>query len=258
MISSLALLLIVAAPVKLAAPGFQTVNFDSKLADLYLDRFIVLAKNPDLVIVTSRDISQVLGMERQRELVGCGSSNCVAELAGALGADAMLSGTVAKSEKSITLVIHAIRANDASELVSATVRADNEDALQDWIETHAKEFGAQLVARTRGEAVDSTPSWPRWALLTGGIVVGGTGALVRSLAEGAANDLRAASRTEPVDVAATVSRGRTFETSGNVLLGVGAALIVTGAVLFIVQTPQPQLAFIATPNGVAVVAGGSF
>ena len=260
MIGSLTLLLLAAGPVKLAAPGFQAVNFDAKLADLYLDRFIVLAKNPDLVVVTSRDISQVLGMERQRELLGCGSSSCVAELAGALGADAMLSGTVAKSERSITLVIRAIRANDASELVSATVRADNEDELQDWIETHAKEFGEQLVARVRGVSIaqTTTSAWPRITLLAGGIVLAGTGAILRGLAEGPANELKSASRTQPVDINGAITRGRTFETSGNALLGIGGALVVTSAVLFVLQRPAPQLALVVTPNGAAVITGGSF
>jgi len=261
MLSSILLISLAATPVKLAAPGFQAVNFDPKLADLYLERFVVLTKNDDLSIVTSRDISQVLGMERQRELLGCGTTNCVAELAGAMGADAMLSGTVAKSDRSITMVLRAIRANDASELVSATVRVDNEDALQDWIEAHAREFGEQLVARYRGVARASasvSPAWPRITILAGGLVLAGVGSVARGLAEGPATQLRKASPAEPIDIPATVAQGRVFESAGNVMLGVGAAAIVTAAVLFIVQRPAPSLAILPTPNGVAVVAGGTF
>ncbi len=261
MFSSILLLSLAATPVKLAAPGFQAVNFDPKLADLYLDRFVVLTKNDDLSIVTARDISQVLGMERQRELLGCGTTNCVAELAGAMGADAMLSGTVAKSDRSITMVLRAIRANDASELVSATIRVDNEDALQDWIEANAKEFGEQLVAKYRGVARTRSfgPSAvPRITVLAAGVVLAGAGAITRGLAEGPASQLRNVSKAQPIDIPSTAAQGRVLESAGNVMLGVGGAAIVTAAILFVVQRPEPSVAFIATPAGVAVVAAGRF
>jgi hypothetical protein len=260
MVGSLLVLLTLAAPVRLAAPGLQAVNLDPKLADLFLDRFVVLAKQPGLLIVTSRDISQVLGLERQKELMGCDSSGCVAELAGALGADAMLVGTVARTEQSYTLVIRAIAATDATELASATVRARSEDELQAWIEANAWKFGEQLIARVRGVPLPEhrSSSLAPWLTLGGGGVLAATGAVLRGLAEEPRSQLLTASATTRVDVAATVSKGRGLEVTGNVLLGVGAAAIATGIVLFLVEPREPVVALAPMPGGAALVFGGTF
>ncbi len=257
------LLLLAAAPVKLAAPGLSSVNVDPQLSELFLERFVVLAKQPELSVVTSRDVVQVLGLERQKELLGCSTSSCIAELAGALGADALLSGTVAKSDRSYTLVLKAIRATDAGELVSATVRAGSEDELQEWIETHAHAFGEKLIRRVRGEPEPAVlPSWPRWVTLTGGIAVAGTGALLRGAAEGSVNQLRNARLTNltaaKVDVASVAGQGRAFEATGNVMLGVGGALLATSAVLFLVRGSESPISLVPVSGGGALVVGGRF
>src|SRR5262245_15063642 len=46
-------------------------------------------------VVTSSDLNAILGLERQRQLLGCdteATSNCLAELTGALGAPLLVSG----------------------------------------------------------------------------------------------------------------------------------------------------------------------
>lgn len=50
-----------------------------------------------LKVMTGRDIGAVLGLERQKQLLGCmdDSTSCSAELAGALGVGALVVGTVA-------------------------------------------------------------------------------------------------------------------------------------------------------------------
>ena len=48
-------------------------------------------------VVSSRDIAAALGLERQRQLLGCGDgTSCVAELSGAFGAQLVLSGTLVR------------------------------------------------------------------------------------------------------------------------------------------------------------------
>lgn len=257
---ALSLMLLLAVPVKLAVPGLVTVNVDQKLADLMMDSFVVGARSDDLEVVTARDISTVLGLERQRQLLGCDSSgsNCVAELAGAVGADAVLSGTIARSDVSLTLVLRAIRAQDARELASVTVRARSQDELQDWIDSHARGFGQQLVARFRGESDPGRgPAWPKWTALIGGVVVGGSGGALRGFAETKADALRGATRAAPVNVEATASDGRIFEATGNVMVGVGAAALAAGAVLFAVQ-PSTPLALVPVPGGAGLVVQGRF
>ena len=47
-------------------------------------------------VLSTGDIQTILGVERQRQLLGCseGSSSCIAELAGAMGAQLTLSGSI--------------------------------------------------------------------------------------------------------------------------------------------------------------------
>jgi hypothetical protein len=48
-------------------------------------------------VVSSRDVTAVLALERQKELLGCSADQaCIAELAGALGVDYVLSASVGK------------------------------------------------------------------------------------------------------------------------------------------------------------------
>ncbi len=54
-------------------------------------------RQPGLQVLSPEEVGALLGMERQQQLLGCSDSNsCVTEVAGALGADRMLMGSVAK------------------------------------------------------------------------------------------------------------------------------------------------------------------
>src|SRR5512132_1453543 len=61
-----------------------------------------LAASHRVDAIGASDIEAMLGVERQRQLLGCSdnSSSCLAELGGALGAEYILVGTLAKLERS--------------------------------------------------------------------------------------------------------------------------------------------------------------
>ncbi len=75
-------------------------------------------------MTTKRDIEQILGLERQKALLGCseGSTTCLAELSGALGVDAVFSGSLAKTGSSYTVTIRVVRAKDGAEVASISER----------------------------------------------------------------------------------------------------------------------------------------
>src|SRR4051794_4567099 len=103
----LAAALLQAAPIRVAAPGFATVGIAPELANVYVERFAtVLASTGTVKVTTSRDIAQVIGLERQRQLLGCADeTSCLAELAGGLGVDAVLSGSLARTGSYITVTL---------------------------------------------------------------------------------------------------------------------------------------------------------
>lgn len=57
-----------------------------------------LAKSAYFSVVAKKEMETLIGLERQRQMMGCGedSSACLAELAGALGARFVLSGSLAR------------------------------------------------------------------------------------------------------------------------------------------------------------------
>src|SRR5881398_1613253 len=47
-------------------------------------------------VISSSDVTQLLGFERQRQLLGCKEDSCLAELGGALGVDYLVTSQLGK------------------------------------------------------------------------------------------------------------------------------------------------------------------
>src|SRR5437763_8898933 len=84
------------APLRLAAPTFSTVNVSREAAAFYTDHFAQQLASSNLRVVTSSEIATMLGIEQQKQLLGCaeGADACNAELANALGVDAVVKGNI--------------------------------------------------------------------------------------------------------------------------------------------------------------------
>ncbi|MBK7865160.1 MAG: hypothetical protein IPJ65_42500 [Archangiaceae bacterium] len=240
------------APVKVAVPGLVAVGVDQGLASALTEKLVVLAKRPELSIVTARDIAAVLGVERQKQLLGCDTSGCMAELADALGADVLLRGDLVKAGTSFTLVVKVVRALDGRELVSDTTRVGSEDALQEWIEKNAARLGQEIVERVRGRPATGGPPWLRFAMLGGAAAAAISGGALLGAAYGTRGSLRASHDASQID--ALASAGRTQELLGFVLLGAGGALAVATAALFALYDPgtHGSVSVALVPQGAAV------
>ena len=251
-------------PVKLAAPGLSYVGVDAALGDVYLERFVtVLARTGGLKITTRRDIEHVLGLERQKQLLGCSddaATACLAELAGGLGVEGMITGSLAKAGSAYIVTLRIIRAADGAEVVSSTERLKDEDALGEWLDAEAPRLGARILAAFGRTPVEA-PSSGRWLRLIPGVagalaLAGGAGLFAvagnqaRMLSDGAVPIAR---------IDATIADGRLMEGGGLALIGVGAAAIVASAIWFGVGGTSPSsVSFVPLSQGGVVVAGGTF
>src|SRR5439155_17203807 len=56
-------------------------------------------------VISSREIAMLLGVERQKELLGCHDDACTTQLAGALGAEKILSGQIGIIEQSVVFTL---------------------------------------------------------------------------------------------------------------------------------------------------------
>ena len=82
---------------KLAVLDVQPVGVEAEQA-VALGEAITqqLSRRGFFEVISSSDIRTLLGAERQRQLLGCGDTNCTAELSGALGARFILQSTLTR------------------------------------------------------------------------------------------------------------------------------------------------------------------
>lgn len=210
-------------------------------------------------VSSSREIAMALGIERQKQLLGCSpeGASCLTELAGALGADLVLSGTIARLGNAWTLTLQTADARTSRNIGRAVRIAPD---LSDFAQ------GLPLaVAEATGLPAPQVPSraLPVAAMVTGGsvIVAGGlVGALGLLKERELASELAIAdTRQGPLRPFSAYEQDgalvRTEKTLGLVGLVAGAALVAGGVVMFsLTSAPSvAQVALVPGPSGFAVV-----
>jgi hypothetical protein len=118
-------------------------------------------------VLSTRDIGAMLGLERQKELMGCSedSGTCNAELAGALGTRLVLTGSISRFGDAYQLTLQLVD-NDKRQVVHRATRlAQNADVLRLQV--------VYAVAEATGAPLPPPPS----KVLPYGLI-GGGGALL--------------------------------------------------------------------------------
>lgn len=249
-------------PLKLAAPGLTLFNVEPKLGAFFTEHVAQQMKLAGAEVVTEREIASLLGMERQKQLLGCSeaASSCVAELANALGADAVLLGDIARVGERLQLNLKIISSGDGKTLA---VFADNVKGEEAALEALTR--GANELAKQAGTALNRTVT-PKFretvnlrkvaiAPLAASAVFLGVGAGL--LAASGANYDYVVSGRAPTDVEGrnAIEAGKTEQTLGAVSLAVGGVALAAAAGLFIFGAPAtPTVA--PTQGGVVVGIAG--
>jgi hypothetical protein len=128
--------------LNLTGAGNVPVHVPSLVTSLLLSE---LAKVHNLTTVSSKDIDNMLSVERKKDLIGCTSASCLAEIGGALGAELVLYGELGQlgSRFSVNVTILNSRTGQAAGRVSVLVPA-NEDAIADETPQLAREIVAKI------------------------------------------------------------------------------------------------------------------
>lgn len=125
-------------------------------------------------VVSAREVKILLGMERQRQLVGCSNdaANCMAELSGALGARFVLSGALAPLGGSWQLSLQMQDTTRATTVGRSTRIAKNIEALRGVL--------PWAIAEATGTPPPPAPSkvGPIAMIVGGGLVTAAGGLLV--------------------------------------------------------------------------------
>jgi hypothetical protein len=110
------------------------------------------AAGPDLQVLSQGDIAAMLGLERTRQMLGCTEDQgCMAELAGALDSDRLLSGTLTILERTSLLTVKVLDVKKSRTL--ARVTATLLDATERELVDAARRLGHEAVT---GERLDTT------------------------------------------------------------------------------------------------------
>lgn len=132
MVSVVALLLLAAPqPIRVAAPGFTGVRVDEKEAAFYAVHLEQELARRGLRITSSREIQALVGLERQKQLLGCADTetSCIAELAGAMGADALLLGDIGRFNDLLQLNVRLLSTQNGAPWGNESVRGRTEEEL---------------------------------------------------------------------------------------------------------------------------------
>lgn len=161
-------LVLCAGQLKLATVGFSQVGLSEAQASFFAEHFSVQLAAVDesyVRITTQKDMAALLGIEKQKQLLGCADeqSSCMAELAGALGADGLVTGQIAKVGKSYQLNVKILAADGSRTLYlhSSKLLATEEELLEELNSTAVK-----AVTKLRAEL--GGPQAPPGAVATTG------------------------------------------------------------------------------------------
>lgn len=281
----------VSEPIRLASVGFNQVRIKRDLAVSFEETFALRLAETGLVRVTTpRDVASILGVERQKQLLGCADAqtSCLAELAGALGAEGIITGEIALVGKVYQLTIKVLSPRDGRPLYQVLKRVKGEEEVLEELDRvavdAAKKVTAALRANVPAKAVASAPApepkpvvteapvvetaapgveapAPRvapWVVLAvgGAVLVGG------AVTEGLAMADYASLRSAPVgpELNTLSESGKTRQAIGLTLVGVGGAVVVGSLVWLLVGAPAkaPMISASISAERASVVVAGTF
>lgn len=250
--------LLAAAPVELSIgiTPFQLIQMPEQMAGYAEDRLAIQLGQRGFKVTTPADMRALLGLERQKQLLGCES--CSSDLASALGVTLLLVGRVSKLEDRFELDLRVIRQRDGVVVASDTRAGEGtEKKLAELVEGAAASLARQLEPKVPF-------AWKLFLPGSVGLVSAGVGAALWILAE-----LDYATLTTSM---ASGVRFRGLEAIDGELrrlqlwrsLGIGGVigggvLIAAGVVLHLLWPPVPvSVVFAPTSTGGALVVGGRF
>ncbi|MFZ5438769.1 MAG: FlgO family outer membrane protein [Myxococcota bacterium] len=275
-----------AAPpsLRIVAPGLRVTNLKASLGHDFNEHLAQQLVARGIAVVTAADIQAVISLERQKQLLGCAddASSCMSELAGALGADGVLTGTVVRIGKKFQVNVRIVDARDARPIALFSEQADREEDLFGVLDLAAQKLVndlTPLIAARAKEAkdakekprpepvqVDAAPVETRpgarrlWWVPAAATGVFAVTAVVFFTQAAAVSKELTTLQGAPADypLASTLARGRTFEALGWTGAGLAtAALLTTGALLLF--APETVTVSVAPrADGAALVVGGAW
>lgn len=253
---SMTLVLLLSQTPKLAAPSWATVEVSPEKAQFFALHLSSALRNRGLSVITSADIATLLGVERQKQLLGCGegSSNCMVELASALGAQLVLTGSIAKLETSYQVNLRVLQSSDGKVVAAEAVRAATQERLLFALDDAAVSLAKQLEPKPPPGSARNVA----WIPAVGAGVFGVLGGVFFGLASASSAELdgRLVPGVTMADLVPVVQRGQSMELLAWGSFAVAGAAGVTAVLMFLLGAPPPATVSITPVTGGAVAGIG--
>lgn len=208
-------------------------------------------------VISSREVQSLLGLERQKQLLGCATdaTSCFAELSGALGARFLLTGTLAPLGASWQLSLQMQDTTKSSTVGRSTRIAKNIEALRGLL--------PWAIAEATGTPPPPAPSKVGpLVMIVGGGLVAAAGGIFGLQALGTEVSLRR-ELDRGVDVPGRLDTLASYQAQerpltiqkalGLVGLIVGGTVLAGGILLWPPDVARAQLSLVPTGTGAAVV-----
>ncbi|MFH1811383.1 MAG: hypothetical protein ABIJ09_21765 [Pseudomonadota bacterium] len=220
------------------------VNMDKDMPRL-LDELLLAALSkralPGQTFLGSSDITAVLGLEQQKQALGCDDEGCMAEIGNALGVDFMVVPAVGKLGDSFAITYKVVEPKKVQVLRRDTlVVTGNESALPGAMDQLADKIlgtppsleatASAHIEPVRGSTEMAQEGAGRSPLLLAGVGVAVLGILVGA-GSGAAVGWADSTLVDPASTRDAKSSAVTGYWAGLGGLGLGTALLVGGAAL---------------------------
>jgi len=243
-----------AAPVKLAAPGLTGLNTSPEELAFYTEHLAQQLTLQGLQVTTAKQISTLLGLEKQRELLGCTdmANSCMAELASALGVDGLVTGSVGKFETSYRINVSIVAASDGRTLAAYSARAGASEEVLEALTAAAKQMAAQVMRVLRGVGPPPIDPWLglrlrpyAWIPAAGGGVAALVGTVFALQAGGKYSEVSAwaLQGAQPVayeDMVLVAKAGKQDQLLAGLSYGVAGAGLVAAGLFFLTGDPSPR------------------
>jgi len=247
-------------PPRVALTSFRLTQANAELGEYAEDRFAQRLIARGIKVTTPADLQAVMGLERQKQLLGCADDNtsCLAEISAALGVPFVATGRLTRLGNRLEVDVRVIRQSDGQVVATASDGTDDEKQLGAVVERCAAAIADQLLPKAPGR----TFAWKLWGPVAGGVVALAGGAVCLAHAESGYAQWTTPGRAGLLAddrIAATRSELNTQRGLGFGLLGAGAALIA-GGIVWNMVAPAAPVAVSVAPNrgGATLVLGGRF
>lgn len=254
--------LLAAGNVKIAVLAFSASGVDPTVATAVTESVTAeIAVRGYFDPISSGEVQTMLGVERQKALLGCGEENCMTELAGALGAPYVMSGSLVKLEGVFQINLQVIDSRKGRTTGRSTKLAKDFESLRFQIPYAVAEACGTPLPPAPSRVLPYTMVGVGGASLLGGGVLGlialsNEGALLGELA---ADD---ASRTVVLKTAKNYSDAldtiATQKTVSLVALIAGAALVAGGLIFMPPAAPEAGVKVALVPVVLPGGAGAAF